>query len=472
MTGEILTLQVGHCGNQLGKHFWSKILNEHAINKDGSSKIDNEDPEFTREDDPSVFLRQIEANKYTPRALLFDLEPSSINDTQNTLPGLFDERNVWISRDSLGAGNVWADGYDYGTQYIEDMINMIDKELDSTDNFEGFQLLHSVAGGTGSGLGSQLLEMLSDRYYKKLTTTYSVFPSTESDVVVQPYNTILTLRRLIENSDACIVFDNNSLMNLSSSVFRNSNTSFNDANQLIASVMSATTNSLRFPSYMYSSLSSIFSTIIPSPNLHFLIPSFTPFTTDFIPEAKNFKRKNSYDVILDLLDTKNSMFSGAQTPGYYEQQQASYIAIWDSLQGNVDQSDCMRALLKAQQRINYVPWGSKTINLNIGKKSKYNESGNSDCVTGLMLANSTGIKPIFNQSCKNFDALFKRNAFVTKFENGKLFEDGFDEFKVSREVVEDVIQEYTLCDNSSYLDDILLGDEDDMMVGIHDGMQI
>ena len=48
-------------------------------------------------------------------------------------------------------------------------------------------LLHSIAGGTGSGLGSFLLERLTDRFPKKLITTYSVFPDTQNagDVVVQ-----------------------------------------------------------------------------------------------------------------------------------------------------------------------------------------------------------------------------------------------------------------------------------------------
>lgn len=47
-------------------------------------------------------------------------------------------------------------------------------------------------------MGSYLLETLSDRYPKKLLQTYSVFPmlTETSDVVVQPYNSVLTLKRL------------------------------------------------------------------------------------------------------------------------------------------------------------------------------------------------------------------------------------------------------------------------------------
>lgn len=53
-------------------------------------------------------------------------------------------------------------------------------------NFQGFVLCHSIAGGTGSGMGSNILEQLTERFPKKLIQTYSVFPNQNeiSDVVV------------------------------------------------------------------------------------------------------------------------------------------------------------------------------------------------------------------------------------------------------------------------------------------------
>lgn len=67
-------------------------------------------------------------------------------------------------------------------------------------------LLHSIAGGTGSGLGSFLLERLNDRFPKKLIQTYSIFPDTQSggDVVVHPYNSLLSMRRLTQNADSVV----------------------------------------------------------------------------------------------------------------------------------------------------------------------------------------------------------------------------------------------------------------------------
>ena len=98
---------------------------------------------------------------------------------------------------------------------------MLDREADNTDNFQvslqdqklgykyiqAFNFCHSIAGGTGSGFGSLLLEQLRDHFPKKLVTTFSVSPNTEesSDVVVQPYNAILTLKRLNEFSDCAVI---------------------------------------------------------------------------------------------------------------------------------------------------------------------------------------------------------------------------------------------------------------------------
>ena len=92
-----------------------------------------------------------------------------------------------------------------GEQVHEEVIDMIDREADGSDSLEGFMLLHSIAGGTGSGLGSFLLERLNDRFPKKLIQTYSVFPNMQhSDIVVQPYNSLLSLRRLTQNADSVV----------------------------------------------------------------------------------------------------------------------------------------------------------------------------------------------------------------------------------------------------------------------------
>ena len=97
-------------------------------------------------------------------------------------------------------------------------------------------LLHSIAGGTGSGLGSFLLERLNDRFPKKLIQTYSVFPES-SDVVVQPYNTLLASKRLVEHADSVVVLDNAALTRIAADRLHIQDPSFVQTNQLVGSIL-------------------------------------------------------------------------------------------------------------------------------------------------------------------------------------------------------------------------------------------
>jgi tubulin gamma len=105
-------------------------------------------------------------------------------------------------------------------------------------------LLHSIAGGTGSGLGSFMLERLNDRFPKKLIQTYSVFPDTQNagDVVVHPYNSVLTMRRLMQNADSVVVLDNGALSRIAADRLHVQEPSFQQTNQLVSSIIA-----FRFP---------------------------------------------------------------------------------------------------------------------------------------------------------------------------------------------------------------------------------
>lgn len=54
---------------------------------------------------------------------------------------------------------------------------------------------------------------LTDGLWSLWSQTYSVFPNQEgaSDVAVQPYNSLLTMKRLTQNADAVVVLDNTAL---------------------------------------------------------------------------------------------------------------------------------------------------------------------------------------------------------------------------------------------------------------------
>ena len=76
-----------------------------------------------------------------------------------------------------------------------------------------------------------------------------MFPnqSESSDVVVQPYNSLLTLKRLTLNADAVVVLDNTALNRIATERLHIQNPSFTQVNSLVSTVMAASTATLRYP---------------------------------------------------------------------------------------------------------------------------------------------------------------------------------------------------------------------------------
>ena len=208
---------------------------------------------------------------------------------------------------------------------------MIDREADGSDSLEGFMLLHSIAGGTGSGLGSYILERMNDRFPKKLIQTYSVF--SDGDVVVNPYNSLLTMRRLTENADSVVVLDNGALSRIAADRLHVQEPSFQQTNQLVSTVMSASTTTLRYPGYMHNDLVGIVAALIPTPRCHFLTTSYTPFTGDNVERAKTVRKTTVLDVMRRLLQPKNRMVSTTSS------KTSCYISILDIIQGEADPTE-------------------------------------------------------------------------------------------------------------------------------------
>lgn len=383
MPREIITLQVGQCGNQIGSEFWKRLCAEHGISSEGIL----EDFAVNGNDRKDVFFYQADDSHYIPRAILIDLEPRVIQSIRSSAyKNLFNPENFFVGSHGGGAGNNWGDGYEQGEKVVEELIEMIDREADGSDSLEGFVFCHSIAGGTGSGLGSFLLENLGDRFGKKLIQTYSVFPNQldASDTVVQPYNSILALKRLTLNADCVVVLDNTALTRIAVDRLRLENPTFAETNSLVSSVMAASTTTLRYPGYMNNDLVGLVASLIPTPRCHFLMTGYTPLTVE--RQVSAVRKTSVLDVMRRLLQTKNIMVSCN-----FRDKRSCYISLLNIIQGEVDPSQVHKSLQRIRERqlARFIPWGPASIQVALSKKSPYVKTAHR--VSGLMMANHTSI---------------------------------------------------------------------------------
>ncbi|KAH9916003.1 Tubulin/FtsZ [Fomitopsis serialis] len=209
--------------------------------------------------------------------------------------------------------------------------------------------------------------------------------------------------------------------------------------------MAASTQTLRYPGYMNNDLVSIIASLIPTPRCHFLMTSYTPFTSDQIDKAKPIQRTTVLDVMRRLLHPKNRMVS--TTPG----KTACYISILNIIQGNVDPPDVHQSLLRIRERqlANFIPWGPASIQVALTRKSPYISTAHR--VSGLMLANHTSIVSLFRRMIDQFDRLRKRNAFVEQYKKEKIFENGLEEFDDAKVTAEELLEEYKACESPDYI---------------------
>ena len=204
-------------------------------------------------------------------------------------------------------------GFEEAEKVQEQVYDMIDREAENSDSMEGFVMTHSCAGGTGSGFGSFTLEALNDRYPKKLIQTYSVFPA-GSEVVVQAYNCIPTLKRLALNADATVVLDNSALNSVLNESHEQSTQE--KQNAVVSTIMSASTTTLRYPGYMNNDLMGLVASLIPTPRCHFLMTGYTPIITDNSVQSK-VRKTTVLDVMRRLLQPKNILVNCSTKRGRY-----------------------------------------------------------------------------------------------------------------------------------------------------------
>ncbi|KAF0686217.1 hypothetical protein As57867_021934, partial [Aphanomyces stellatus] len=232
---ELVHIQGGQCGNQIGAKFWEVISDEHGVDPTGSYHGDS-DLQLER---INVYYNEATGGRYVPRAILMDLEPGTMDSVRAGPYGqLFRPDNFVFGQ--TGAGNNWAKGhYTEGAELIDSVLDVVRKEAESCDCLQGFQITHSLGGGTGSGMGTLLISKIREEYPDRIMCTYSVCPSPKvSDTVVEPYNATLSVHQLVENADEVMCLDNEALYDICFRTLKLTTPTYGDLNHLVCAAMS------------------------------------------------------------------------------------------------------------------------------------------------------------------------------------------------------------------------------------------
>ena len=165
---EIVTLGVGAGGTRVAHEFWMQAAAEHGVDI-GTGTLGGVPSEGIY-----AYFMETKDGKLKPRNVFADLEPGTI-DLALTRAAYDPDYAV---KGNSGAGNNYAKGhYTEGAELIDAAMNATRKLAEKCDELEGFQMCHSLGGGTGSGFGTSLLSKINQEYPKQLQYTWSVVPS-------------------------------------------------------------------------------------------------------------------------------------------------------------------------------------------------------------------------------------------------------------------------------------------------------
>ena len=465
-----IVVQVGQCGNQVGCRFWDLALREHAkSNAQGtydsalSSFFRNVDDRRSARSaslpvgDGSGKIRSLKA-----RAVLVDMEESVVNEMlRGQLGEIFDCRQNLTS--ISGSGNNWAVGHlMYGDMYSEQIADCIRRAAEECDCLQTFFLLHSMGGGTGSGLGTYILDHLRDAYPEVYRFAVPVYPSSDDDVITSPYNTTLAMSHLTSNADCVLPVENESLQRLTELVAKSCGSGklsrprsqhghaasavtsshataagskskpFDDMNNIVANLLLNLTSSSRFEGSLNVDLNEITMNLVPFPRMHYLVSSMAPLYSlrdvGMAPRSTDqiFSDALSRDYQLIHADPKNNV----------------YLACAMLLRGKIQMSDIRRNIERLQPSVRFVHWNDAGWKTGLCSVPPVGQD-----YSLLCLANNTCVRHTFHSLHQRFRKLYQRRAHLHHYISVAGMDVGL--FDTASESLLSIIKEYEHLENTT-----------------------
>lgn len=482
--GECITLCIGQAGCNIGEDVWELFCKEHNIDQHGrrTRPSSEEKPKsLVQEEEDNTFRSffsdtHAASPQYVPRAVFVDTDPSTRNEM---LTG--NNRDLFHPESILGykqdCKNIFFEGRhmasDAGFKIKEDVMDRIRLMVDLCGNLQGFFVFHSFGGGTGSGLGTEVLHALHDAFDKKTIFQPVIYPSNQfSSSIVEPYNCIFSTYFMRDVVDVSLMLDNQAAYKVCENKLNIKQPTFDHVNRLIAQCISSCTTSLRFETQLSSTLVEIVTNIVPTQHYRYPIVSLAPVRArdkqnheTFVEEEIVTELFESKNVLCDVTHLKQNRYLSAVVllRGIASQHKDRKKGQDEEMEKSVEANHVIHALHNLKDGthrspLKFVPW--------ITSGFKVGLVGVPPCIVdddkcmakternGAMLGNSTAVRQLFvRQYCK-FLKLFYRRAYVWQFlESTGEIEAFYDAREGVREIIghyEELLRECVRSENAKY----------------------
>ena len=447
----IITLCIGQSGSFTGTAFLRTIMKEHKLNLNGAFTgntdfdSNNKDLALLSKIDTHFHLQSTN-DTYNPNFIFIDNDISTSNKIKfSTIKSLLNNDN-FIHGDYSAPSIIYPKGYKLGSDIIEQVMDKIRKKIESYDYYQGSNIIHSSAGGFGSGFTSLLLTKLQDEYPMKQRFVTTLWPDISRGTdfgnhAFAVYNNVLCMNNLIDNAHSSFLVHQLSLLRRAVMQCKLKYPTYDDMNWISSLILSGITSPLRFnvEPDLCSNLRRYYHHFVLFPRLKFFVLAHAPFW-DKNASAENFNFMNDDRKIYDGIF--NNDMSGVS---FEDGKIFTNATFWRS-----ENQRCIDKMIKVFKHKHTDNWENYYQDycftwMKYSCQSGYIYDGGIHCykditpVMGTTVYNSTAIKAPFQRLSAHFAKLFKRRAWLSYYENEGIEQ---DEMLIADKNIRDLIVTY------------------------------
>ncbi|XP_071444870.1 tubulin epsilon chain-like isoform X1 [Hetaerina americana] len=317
-----------------------------------------------------------------------------------------------------GSGNNWAVGHTvHGKKFREALINVIHRAVEKCGCLQGFILLCSLGGGTGSGLGTYILKILEEDFPRVERFVGCVYPDENDDVITSPYNVMMSSKVLTEHATCVFPFDNKALISICDKIRVSSsknphvsrhflstellarNKPFQDMNSLIVKMLLDLTSSSRYSGSLNLDMNEIYSNMVPFPKMHYISSGLSPLYD------LNYRSSSSC--------RQDELFSSCwsldnQLCRYINPLHSTLLAVSLIGRGSIGMGDMRQQVERLQAKAKFAPWALESVKAGLCCVP----APGSAPASLLGLFNSTGIIHLLSDVLAKFSKLYSRKAHL------------------------------------------------------------